>query len=162
MKEKNVHPKHMSSQIWCDVKLERWRDKKKNFQSKHMSSQIRCDLKFERWRVWWRDEEKNFSPNIHQAGSFPGLWSQVLYRGKWYPTVLSLVLFQGPVSGWGILVLALVLPRGIPQCDHWSCLVHPGQENESLLRSELYGSCGHAWRTFLFIIKRWYVCVQEI
>ena len=57
--------KHVSSQIWCYLKLVRWRDeewdeeikrwKKKFLGSEHVSSQIWCYLKLVRWRDW-----KNF------------------------------------------------------------------------------------------------------
>ena len=51
--ENSVRTKHMLSQIWCNLKFERWRVRwtDKFFQSKHMSSQIWCYLRFERWRV---------------------------------------------------------------------------------------------------------------
>ena len=63
--------KHVSSQIWCYLKLVRWRDeqmKKNFFGSEHVSSQIWCYLKLVRWRVRWRDEqmkEKNFFGSEH-------------------------------------------------------------------------------------------------
>ena len=55
---------HVSSEIWCYLKLVRWRDeewdeemKKFFFWSEHVSSQIWCYLKLVRWRVRWRDEQ---------------------------------------------------------------------------------------------------------
>ena len=58
--------KHVSSQIWCYLKLVRWRVrwrdeqiKKFFFWSKHVSSQIWCYLKLVRWRDEEWDEEMN-------------------------------------------------------------------------------------------------------
>ena len=59
---------HVSSQIWCYLKLVRWDEDEENeqifFGSEHVSSQIWCYLKLVRWRdeEWdeWTDEEKFF------------------------------------------------------------------------------------------------------
>ena len=60
--------KHMSSQIWCYLKLVRWRDEEWDeemnrwkiiFGSEHMSSQIWCSLKLARCRDEKWDEEIN-------------------------------------------------------------------------------------------------------
>ena len=58
--------KHVSSQIWCYLKLVRWRVrwrdvqmKKIFFGSEHVSSQIWCYLKLVRWRDEEWDEEMN-------------------------------------------------------------------------------------------------------
>ena len=40
--------------------MKRWRDEEKFFWSEHVSSQIWCYLKLVRWRVRWRDEENVF------------------------------------------------------------------------------------------------------
>ena len=56
---------HVSSQIWCYLKLVRWRVRwrdeqiKKFFGSEHVSSQIWCYLKLVRWRDEEWDEEMN-------------------------------------------------------------------------------------------------------
>ena len=64
MKKKFLGSEHVSSQIWCYLKLVRWRvrwrDEKKIFWFEHVSSQIWCYLKLVRWRVRWRDEENFF------------------------------------------------------------------------------------------------------
>ena len=74
-----IMPTLVLSQIWViKSEIKRW---KKNW-SKHMSSQIWCYLKFERWRVRWRDKKKLLKkkflgPNIHQAKY--GVISNCLY-----------------------------------------------------------------------------------
>ena len=67
---------HVSSQIWCYLKLVRWRDeewdeemKKKFFWSEHVSSQIWCYLKLVRWRDEEWDEEMN------RWRKFFGVWT---------------------------------------------------------------------------------------
>ena len=59
---------HVSSQIWCYLKLVRWRDEsemkrwtdeEKFFGSEHVSSQIWCYLKLVRWRDEEWDEQMN-------------------------------------------------------------------------------------------------------
>ena len=64
MKKNFFWSEHVSSQIWCYLKLVRWRDeewdeqmKKIFFWSEHVSSQIWFYLKLVRWRVRWRDEQ---------------------------------------------------------------------------------------------------------
>ena len=82
---------HVSSQIWCYLKLVRWRDEEWDeemnrwgnffFWSEHVSSQIWCYLKLVRWRDEEWDEEmkrwkKNFlGPNMYQAKSGV-IWNQ--------------------------------------------------------------------------------------
>ena len=53
----------VKSGVISNLRDQKW-DEEKNFQSKHMSSQIWCYLKFERWRG-----EKKIGPNICQAKS---------------------------------------------------------------------------------------------
>ena len=70
---------HVSSQIWCFLKLVRWRDeqmKKMFFGSKHVSSQIWCYLKLVRWDEEWDEEMKKifFGPNMYQA-KFGVIWN---------------------------------------------------------------------------------------
>ena len=70
---------HVSSQIWCYLKLVSWRDEEwdeqmKNifFWSEHVSSQIWCYLKLVRWRDEESDEEMKkicLGPNMYQAKS---------------------------------------------------------------------------------------------
>ena len=52
---------HVSSQIWCYLKLVRWRVRWRKFffGSEHVSSQIWCYLKLVRWRdeEWDEDEQ---------------------------------------------------------------------------------------------------------
>ena len=52
--------------------MNRWTDEENFFGSEHVSSQIWCYLKLVRWRVRWRDEQMKkifFGPNMYQAKS---------------------------------------------------------------------------------------------
>ena len=85
MKKMFFGSEHVSSQIWCHLKLVRWRDeewdeemnrwRKNFFWSEHVSSQIWCYLKLVRWRdEEWDEEMKRwrnffFGPNMYQAKS---------------------------------------------------------------------------------------------
>ena len=77
MKKNFFGSEHVSNQIWCYLKLVRWRERWRKFffWSEHVSNQIWCYLKLVRWRDEEWDEQMNrwrkifFGLNMYQAKS---------------------------------------------------------------------------------------------
>ena len=77
--------KHVSSQIWCYLKLVRWRDEtdeeKFFFGSEHVSSQIWCYLKLVRWRN--EQMKKIFFGSEHVSSQIWCYLKLVRWRVRW-------------------------------------------------------------------------------
>ena len=105
---------HVSSQIWCYLKLVRWRDEewdeemnrwRKVFGSEHVSSQIWCYLKLVRWRdeEWDEEMKKIFFGSEHVSSQIWCYLKLVRWRDEqmkkmffWVWTCIkpNLVLFE--------------------------------------------------------------------